>query len=62
MSDTVKKLIADLKTGETIVLRDEVYGPSYTLVRKIEWMTFAPIVTINGEMCFRKEDWVEVAG
>lgn len=57
---TIKKLIADLETGETIVLHDEVYGSSHILVRKIEWMTYVPAVTINGEIILAKDDWVEV--
>ena len=57
----MKKLIADVETGDIIVLRDEVYGPSNVLVRKIEWMSYAPLVTINGEMMFAKDDWVEIA-
>lgn len=59
--NTIKKLIADLEIGETIILRDEVYGPSHILVRKIEWMTYIPAVTINGEIVFAKDDWVEVS-
>lgn len=57
----IKKLIADVHPGDTIVLNDEVYGPSYVLVRKIEWISYAPLVTINGEILFAKDDWVEVA-
>lgn len=57
----MKKLMADVELGDTIVLRDEVYGPSYVLVRRIEWANYSELVSINGEIMFAKDDRVEIA-
>ncbi len=53
----MSKLIADVHTGDVLIMKDR----SRILVRRIEWLTYSPVVTVNGEILFDKNDWVEVA-
>jgi len=52
----MNKLIADVHPGDVLVMKDG----NHILVRRIEWLTYSPIVTINCEILFAKDDWVEV--
>ena len=52
----MQKLIADVHPGDTLILKDG----SRILVRKITWLTYSPVVTVNGAILFAKTDWVEV--
>lgn len=50
------KLIADVHPGDVLIMKDG----SRVTVRRIEWLTYSPVVTINYEILFAKDDWVEV--
>lgn len=52
----MKKLIADVELGDVIRI-DDGYD---VVVRRIEWNSMLPLVTINREIMFAKTDWVEV--
>lgn len=55
----MKKLIADIELGDIIRIDDE-YGGYNVEVRRIEWDSTLPFVTINREVMFAKTDLVEV--
>ena len=55
----MKKLIADVALGDVIRIDDD-YGGYDVEVRRIEWNSMLPLVTINREIMFAKTDWVEV--
>lgn len=55
----MKKLIADIELGDVIRI-DDGYGGYDVEVRRIEWNSMLPLVTINREIMFAKTDWVEV--
>lgn len=54
----MKKLIADIELGDVIRIDD--YGGYDVVVKRIEWDSMLPFVTINREIMFAKTDWVEV--
>lgn len=58
----MKKLIADIELGDVIRIDDayDAYGGYDVVVRRIEWNSMLPLVTINREFMFTKTDWVEV--
>ena len=53
----MQKLIADIHPGDTLIMEDG----SRILVKRIEWLTYSEVVTVNSEILFNKFDWVEVA-
>lgn len=53
----MKKLIAAVRPGDLLVMPDG----SMIEVRMIEWLTYSPVVIVNGLIIFAKGDWVEVA-
>lgn len=55
----MKKLIADVELGDVIHI-DDVYGGYDVEVKRIEWDSMLPFVTINREIMFAKTDLVEV--
>lgn len=55
----MKKLIADIELGDVIRIDDD-YGGFDVEVRRIEWNSMLPFVTINREIMFAKTDLVEV--
>ncbi|EPI9101774.1 hypothetical protein ACTBWA_004385 [Salmonella enterica subsp. enterica serovar Newport] len=52
----MKKLIADVELGDVI----HIYDGYYVEVKRIEWDSMLPFVTINREIIFNKTDLVEV--
>lgn len=55
----MKKLIAGIELGDVIRIDDD-YGGYDVEVKRIEWNSMLPLVTINREIMFAKTDWVEV--
>lgn len=60
----MKKLIADVELGDVelgdVIRIDDDYGGYDVAVKRIEWDSMLPFVTINREIMFAKTDWVEV--